>query len=160
MNQDERKTAREPVKIRNRDIPLLSRVLYIMQGVSATEQLRSWQQDRLWNITQKITGLPGGGGVPGGYEKNFSAIGEIEEKFASQCEEYTQEMQEAEAILNAIQSETMRIFVIMKYVLHMPDRRIMRELNIRRWKLDKMSRAIEEAESMDKVVWNERYALK
>lgn len=160
MNQDERKPAREPVKIRNRDIPLLSRVLYIMQGVSATEQIRQWQQDRLWNITQKITGLPGGGGVPGGYEKNFSAIGEIEERFASQCDEYTQEMQEAEAVLNAIKSETMRIFVIMKYVLHMPDRRIMRELNIRRWKLDKMSRAIEEAESMDKVVWNERYALK
>lgn len=160
MNQDERKPAREPVKIRNRDIPLLSRVLYIMQGVSATEQIRQWQQDRLWNITQKITGLPGGGGVPGGYEKNFSAIGEIEERFASQCDEYTQEMQEAEAVLNAITSETMRIFVIMKYVLHIPDRRIMRELNIRRWKLDKMSRAIEEAESMDKVVWNERYALK
>ena len=160
MNQDERKPAREPVKIRNRDIPLLSRVLYIMQGVSATEQIRQWQQDRLWNITQKITGLPGGGGVPGGYEKNFSAIGEIEERFASQCDEYTQEMQEAEAVLNAIKSETMRIFVMMKYVLHIPDRRIMRELNIRRWKLDKMSRAIEEAESMDKVVWSERYALK
>lgn len=160
MNQDERKPAREPVKIRNRDIPLLSRVLYIMQGVSATEQIRQWQQDRLWNITQKITGLPGGGGVPGGYEKNFSAIGEIEEKYATQCDEYTQEMQEAEAVLNAIKSETMRIFVMMKYVLHIPDRRIMRELNIRRWKLDKISRAIEEAESMDKVVWSERYALK
>ena len=159
MNQDERKPAREPVKIRNRDIPLLSRVLYIMQGVSATEQIRQWQQDRLWNITQKITGLPGGGGVPGGYEKNFSAIGEIEEKYAAQCDEYTQEMREAEDILNAITSETMRIFVMMKYVLHVPDRRIMRELNIGRRRMETMTRVVENAESMEKVKWHERYAL-
>lgn len=159
MNQDEQKPAREPQKVRNRDIPPLSRVLYMMQGVSATEQIRQWQQDRLWNITQKITGLPGGGGVPGGYEKNFAAIGEIEEKYAAQCNEYTEEMQEAEKILNAIASPTMRTFVMMKYVLHIPDRKIMRELNIRRWKLDKMSKAIEEAESMDQVTWRERYTL-
>lgn len=159
MTQDERKTAREPVKIRNRDIPLLSRVLYTMQDVSATEQKRQWQQDRLWSMTQRITGMPGGGGATCGYEKNFAAIGEIEEQYAAQCDEYTKELQKTEDILNAIPSRTMRTFVTMKYVLHMPDKKIMRELNIRRWKLDKMSRAIEEAESMEKVIWRERYEL-
>ena len=75
-NQTEnREIPAEPVKVRNRDIILLSRVLYTMQDVSATEQKRMWQQDRLWNITQKITGMPGGHGEPKGLDASFAAIG-------------------------------------------------------------------------------------
>jgi len=145
------------IKVRNQDIPILANVLTMMQGVSATEQIRLWQQDRLWNMTQKITGLPGGGGIPGGYEKNFAAIGEIEERYAAQCEEYTKALQEAEAILNAIPSQTMRVFVTLKYVMDIPDKKIMRELNIGRRRLETMRRAVESAERMDKVKWSERY---
>lgn len=155
MYQQDGKAAKKPVKIRNRDIHLLSVVLYTMQDVSATEQKRMWQQDRLWNMTQRITGLPGGSHVPSGYDANFAEIGEIEEKYAEELDKYTEELAAAERILNSIKSRTMRTFVTMKYVLHMPDKAIMRELNIRRWRYESMREAVEDAESMDKVRWSE-----
>lgn len=159
MNQNDEKRAREPVPIKNRDIILLSRVLYTMQDVSATEVKRMWQQDRLWNITQKITGLPGGNGLPKGLDANFAAIGEIEEKYAEECKEYVKELQEAENILNGIPSRTMRTFVTMKYLLDMPDKKIMAELNIKRWRLESMKKSIEQAPNMASVKWQERYML-
>lgn len=48
---------------RNRDIPLLADVLPIMQAVCHIERQRDWQKDRMANITQHLTGMPGGGGV-------------------------------------------------------------------------------------------------
>lgn len=52
-----------PIVIHNRDIPLLADVLPIMQAVCHIERQRDWQKDRMANITQHLTGMPGGGGV-------------------------------------------------------------------------------------------------
>ena len=80
MDKADSRTERQ-VRVRNKDIIILSRVLYAMQDVSTTEQKRAWQQDRLWNITQKITGMPSGRGEPSGLDHTFAAISEIEERY-------------------------------------------------------------------------------
>lgn len=56
----------EPRVIKNRDILLLSRVLCVMQDVCSLERRCEWQRDRMFNITQHITGMPGGKGMPSG----------------------------------------------------------------------------------------------
>lgn len=155
----ETRDRRKPVPIRNRDILILSRVLYTMQDVNTTEQKRLWQQDRLWNMTQKITGMPGGHSAPGGLDAHFAAISEIEETYKTECAEYIRELKEAEGILNAIPSRTMRTFVTMKYVMDMSRKEIMNRLNMRRRQYDRLSESIEQAQDMAHVEWPERYML-
>ena len=156
----ETRGTREPIKIRNRDVLLLSRVLYTMQAVSATEEKRLWQQDRLWHITQKIIGMPGGGGEPSGLDKHFAAIAEIEERYEQELSDYDDALQTAEAILNAIPSPKLRTFVTMLYVLNIPNREIMTRLNMRRKTFDGLRRSIEQAQDMKSVIWHERFTLK
>ena len=156
---DETRGTREPVPIMNRDIPILTRVLFTMQDVRNTERRRQWQQDRLWAMTQKLTGMPGGHGKPDGLDAQFAAISEIEERYARECAEYVKELSEAEAILNAIPSRTMRAFVTMRYVLNMGRKEIMAQLNLKRWKYDDMCLRIEQAQDMEHVDWPERYIL-
>lgn len=158
-NEMDRKNGRAPEKIRNKDVIALSRVLYALQDVSMTEQKRLWQQDRIWNITQKLTGMPGGRGAPGGLDALFAAISEIEEQYEADCAEYLRELQTAEAIINSIPSRTMRTFVTMKYMLDMPNQQIMTRLNMGRKSFERICRDIEQAPDMASVQWIERYAL-
>lgn len=156
----EQKAMQRAIPIRNRDILLLVRVLYTMQDVHATEQRRMWMQDRLWNITQKITGMPGGHGAPGSLDANFAEICEMEEKYSEKCAKFMRELNEAEAIINAIPSRTMQTFVVMKYIMDVGNREIMERLNLKRWKFEKICTSIEQAEDMAHVNWDERYILK
>ena len=148
------------IMVKNRDIITLSRVLYTMQDVSATEEKRMWQQDRLWHMTQKLTGMPSGHGQDGGLERIFTDICEMEEKYEAECRAYMRELKEAERIINGIKSRTMRTFVTMKYVLDMSDREIMARLNLKRWKYTRMREIVENAENMASVHWTEHYAVK
>lgn len=150
-------TARGPITVKNKDIPILSRVLYTMQYVSITEQKRQWQQDRLFNITSKITGMPNGHGESGGLDKYFADISEMEEKYKVECAEYLDELKRAEDIINSIESRTMRTFVTMRYVMNIPNREIMGQLNLKRRKFESMCLCIEEAEDMKSVIWEERF---
>jgi hypothetical protein len=156
----ETKGFREPVPVRNKDIPLLSRVLYTMQDVSCTEQKRMWLQDRLWNMTQKLTGMPGGHGVPQGLDAPLADIGEIEEQYRAELPGLCMELKEAEDILNAIPVREMKTFVTMKYVLGMTRKEIMTRLNMRRRMYDGLCACIEEAQDMAHVEWPERYILR
>ena len=108
-----------------------------------------WQQDRLWNITQKITGMPGGRGEPSGLDRSFAEISAIEERYETECAEYVEELKRAEAILNGISSRTMRTFVTMRYVLGMGNREIMARLNMKRFRYDGLCKLIEDAPDMD-----------
>ena len=148
MEKKESRTERQ-VTVKNKDIILLSRVLYAMQDVSATEQKRLWQQERLWNITQKLTGMPKGRGETGGIDRSFAAIGEIEERYERECEAYVRELKRAEDILNAISSPTMRTFVTMRYVLGMGNKEIMTRLNLKRYRYESLCRLIEDAPDME-----------
>ena len=76
----------KPVVIRNRDIPLLSDVFYIMQEICQIEQRRDWQRDRMLNITQHLSGMPGGGGVPKGLDEAFSLLSELDEEHEQRCD--------------------------------------------------------------------------
>ncbi|MBR6839386.1 MAG: DUF1492 domain-containing protein, partial [Oscillospiraceae bacterium] len=105
-------------------------------------------------MTQKITGMPGGHSGPSGLDARFAAISEIEEKYEAECGEYIRELKEAEAILNAIPSRTMRTFVTMKYVMGMSRKEIMSRLNMRRWQYDKLCESIEQAQDMVHVEWH------
>ena len=64
----------EPVKIRNKDIPLLADIFTIMQDIRQIEERREWQKGRMFNITQHLTGMPGGGGMPKGLDEAFAQI--------------------------------------------------------------------------------------
>lgn len=149
----------EARKARNKDIALLARVLYTMQDVYVTEQKRQWMQDRLWNMTQKLTGMPGGHGGAQGLDAKFANISELEERYGKECEQSTRELETAEAILDGIPYTEMKTFVTMKYVLHMGRRDILSRLNMRRWLYDKLCERIEQAERMALVQWPEEVLL-
>lgn len=153
MSQSGKRDAAGPTKIVNRDIRLLRAVLYTMQDVCNTEQRRQWAQDRLWNMTQKITGMPGGHGAPAGLEGSFAAISEIEEMYSEKCAEYARELMQAEEIINAIPSREMQTFVVMKYVMDIPRKEILARLSMKRWRFERISACIEQAEDMAHVDW-------
>lgn len=146
--------------IRNKDIIKLHRVLYTMQDVCVTEQKRTWLQDRLWSMTARITGMPGGGGGPKGIDDKLASIGEMEEKYGKELDGFLRELDEAEKILNGIQSRTMRIFVMMKYMFDLTDAEIQSKLNMKRRRYEQARKAIEQAPDMAHVIWEERYKLK
>lgn len=146
--------------IRNRDIILLSQIRYMIQDVSMTEQKRQWMQDRLFAMSQHITGMPGGGSQPAGLEEPLAAIGELEEKYAKECREYLRDLNRAEQILNHIKSRSLRTFVMMRYVFGIGNNEIMKRLNVKRRRFEQACKAIEQAPDMEHVVWSERFALK
>lgn len=148
-----------PVVVHNRDIPLLADVLCIMQEVNALEQRRDWQRDRMESITQHLSGMPGGGGLPKGLDDAFAMLSEIDEEHEQRCKDYVRQLRKAQKILNSIESRSMRVFVTMKYVLGMTDVDIRQELNISKWGFNRARRSIEDADCMANVKWQERYIL-
>ena len=149
----------QPATIRNRDIPLLASVLCVMQDVCMVEQQRQWQRDRLTNITTRLTGMPGGGGLPKGMEEAFAAISELEENQAKECLKYAEAMKKAQEIINGIESESMRTSVKMKYVFDIADTDIRRELNMTRRGFDRAKKCVEDAPNMASVRWQEKYIV-
>lgn len=150
---------RKPIEVRNRDIPALSEVLYIMQDVCQIERRREWQHDRMTHITQRLTGMPGGGALPKGFDDALSLLSEIDDEHEKLCKAYVRQLRRAQRILNGIQSLTMRTFVLMKYVMDVPDAEIRNELNMTRRGFDRARRAVEDAPSMASVKWQERYII-
>ena len=148
----------ESVPVRNRDIPKLCAVPAIMQEIIGLEERRAWQRSRAENVTQHLTGMPGGG-EPHGLDTVFAAISALEEEHEKKCARYIREVQEAERILDAIPSRTMRAFVTMRYMLGSTNRQIMRELNLSRWGFESARRSVEEAPDMAHVNWQERFFL-
>lgn len=151
--------AQEPRLIKNRDIPLLSRVLYIMQEVCSLEKRIVWQHDRLYGITAHVTGMPSGKGTPSGLDAAFAAISELSDEYREKVQSYIRELKNAERILNAIPSLTMRAFVIMLYVDGMSAEQVKRELNLTDWNFRRARDSIEQAEDMQSVKWREKYII-
>lgn len=149
----------ETIPVRNRDIPALSAVLAIMQDVVQTERLRLWQRERMTSLSQHLSGMPGGSGEPRGLDADFAMVAELEAEHREKCRQYVHELRQAERIVNRIESRTMRTFVVMRYILNIPNREIIRQLNMTRWGFERARKSIEEAEDMAHVVWRERYIL-
>lgn len=142
--------------MKNRDIPYLEDVLGVMQLVCAAERRLDWQRDRMLSISPHLTGMPGGGGLPQGLDEAFARLQESTDELEAALRRYLQELRKAEQILGGIRSRTMRAFVIMKYVMGLPDAAIRRDLCMTEYGFNRARRAIEDAENMDQVVWREK----
>lgn len=153
-NTDNRQTA-----VRNRDIPILCDIIPTMQLVCQTEKRVDWQHDRMLSISQHVSGMPGGGGLPKGLEDAFAKLEEVGEEHENQLRQYLKELRRAERIINGIESRSMRSFVVMKYVMDAPDTEIRHELNMTEWGFNRARKAVEEARDMASVVWREKYIL-
>lgn len=145
-------------EVRNRDIPMLAGIIATMQEVRRLEERREWERERMYSISQHLTGMPGGG-APKGLDAAFSAMSETEERHKRKCMEYARQMREAEKMINSMESRTMRAFVTLKYLLDAPDAEIRRELNMTRTGFARARRAVENAKCMADVRWRERYIL-
>lgn len=159
MSRNDSYSMPEAATVRNRDIPKLARVLSTMRDVTNIEQMRDWQRARMYSITQHLSGMPGGGGTPKGLDDTFARLSEMDDEHKEKCRRYMRELEEAEGILNRIESPAMRTFVVMKYVLDIPNVQIARELNLTEWKFNQMRRCVEQAADMEHVVWKEPYKL-
>lgn len=148
-----------PVVVYNRDIPLLADVLSVMQAVRQIERRRDWQRDRMMHITQSVTGMPSGSGGARGLDYAFSALDELDREQQEECRNYVRQLRRAQKILNEIESQKMRTFVVMKYVMGCSDTEIRNELNITRRGFDRARRSVENARDMAAVKWQERYIL-
>ncbi len=148
-----------PVVIYNRDIPTLADVLSVMQAVCQIERRRDWQRDRMTHITQNVTGMPGGGGSARGLDEAFSVLDELDREQQAECRDYVQQLRKAQKIINGITSQSMRTFVVMKYVMGCSDTEIRCELNMTRRGFDRARRSVENAKDMAAVKWQERYIL-
>jgi len=158
MGYDSVPEVSETREIRNRDILLLADIFYIMQDICQLEQRREWQQGRLYNISQHLTGMPGSGS-PKGLDDAFAILSEIDEEHNQRIKEYARQLRKAQKIINSIESRSMRTFVTMKYVMNCPDTEIRKELNMTRRGFDRARASIENAKSMASVKWQERYIL-
>lgn len=156
----EKRTETEaPVIVRNQDIPLLSEILYIMQDIAQLEKRRDWQRDRMVNITQHLSAAPSGGGHKG-FDEAFSALSEIDAEHETRCREYARQLKKAQKILNSIESRAMRTFVLMKYVMDVPDIKIRQELNMTWRGFERARKAVESAPCMAAVKWQEKYIVR
>lgn len=157
MEEQMQAGARETILIRNRDIPILSRVIYAMQDARMIERRIDWQEDQLGNITVNMSGMPRGSGPASGFDATYAALDYLCEQHKEQLSMYMRELKEAEKIINGIQNPKMRTFVVMMYVEELPKAVVRRELNMTEHAFNKAKHAIEQAESMSAVVWRERY---
>lgn len=157
MEEQMQAGARETILIRNRDIPILSRVIYAMQDARMIERRIDWQEDQLGNITVNMSGMPRGSGPASGFDATYAALDYLCEQHKEQLSMYMRELKEAEKIINSIENPKMRTFVVMMYVEELPKAVVRRELNMTEYAFNKAKHAIEQAESMSAVVWRERY---
>ncbi len=147
----------EPRIVKNKDIPLLSRILCTMQDVVNTEDKMLWQQDRLNNITQSLSGMPSGKGMPSGFDATLAELEDLRDESKEQLQGYMRELKTAERIINSIASDAMRTFVVMYYVNNVPAAVIRRELNMTEFAFGRARDAIERAEDMSRVKWHDRF---
>ena len=152
-------TYQDSIIVRNKDIPLLSRVMWIMQDIAMNEKKRGFQNDLKYNITQHLSFTPGAKGNVNGIDAIISELSELDSKNEALTREYMDDLRTAERILNSITSYTMRVFVNMRYVFNMPKKTIKRELCLSKWGFERAVRMIEDAPDMASVKWQERYVL-
>lgn len=145
--------------IKNRDILLLSHVLYTMQDVSSLERRLAWQQERLYSVTQNLSGMPSGKGPAKGFDSVYAAMDGLNDEQREKLLAYTKELEQAEKIINGIESRTMRTFVLLMYVDGLSPEKVREELNMSEWGFRKARDCIEKAPDMESVIWQERYVL-
>ena len=146
-----------PIVVRNRDIPLLQDVLPAMQAICQTEKLQTMQRQRMQRLTASLTGMPGSGTAQG-LDAAMAALDELSREQGEACREYARILRRAQHILNGIQSRQLRAFVMMKYVMSLPDAAVRKELGMTRRGMESAKHAAQDAPDMASVEWRDRYA--
>lgn len=137
----------------NKDIPLLSRIFYIMQDIRSLQHRSDFHDEQLYSTTKRLTGMPGGGGMPHGFDSIIGELEEVNHEYGEKIAEYVEELKKAEKILNGIEEPKMQIFVRALYVDQLAQAEVMRELEMTEYQFAKARKCVEEAENMKKVQW-------
>lgn len=148
-----------PAHVRNRDIPTLARVLCLMQEIEQLEKLREWQRDRMHCLSQHLSGMPRGGGMPKGIDEGIAALDSIDREHKKKCVEYAKQLREAQKLVARIESANMRTFVTMKYIMDIPEAQIMKKLGWSRRGIERARYCVENAPCMAAVKWQERFIV-
>lgn len=148
---------RQAKPVKNKDIQLLRKVNLLKLDVISLEKRVQWERDRLSNISQHLSS-GGGGGSPHGMDESFAAMSEAQERHRLLVKSYTQEIKKAERIIDSIASHQMRTMVTMLYLDNVADSAVRSVLHMSRWAYENAKAAIENAECMADVRWNDRYA--
>ncbi len=157
----ENETIREAERyVTNRDIPLLTQIYYTMQEIVSLENRSEWQNERLYSVTKRLKGMPGGGGLPSGLDAAIAELDEMNHDYGEALQRYVHELKTAERILNGIESRTMRTFVQMFYVDNITKSKVMRELDMTEYAFERARESIEQAQDMAHVKWRERFQYK
>lgn len=143
--------------MKNQDIDILTRIFWTMQDIKSLQHRSEFHDEQLYSITRRLTGMPGGGGMPHGFDSLIGELEEINQAYGKQVEAYVADLRKAEKILNGIENPNMKTFVRMLYVDQIAQAEIMRELEMTEYQFDKARKSIEEAESMKKVRWPEKF---
>ena len=114
----------------NKDIPLLSRIFYIMQDIRSLQHRSDFHDEQLYSTTKRLTGMPGGGGMPHGFDSIIGELEEVNHEYGEKIAEYVEELKKAEKILNGIEEPKMQIFVRALYVDQLAQTEVMRELEM------------------------------
>lgn len=141
--------------IRNKDIPLLREVPCIMQDIEELEERRKWESDRRYRITQHLSPSPRGSGTSNGIDEVLSSIEKLEEEQRSLIKQYVKKLGKATQIIRDIPSAHMRTFVSMMYLNNVPGSVVRNKLKISRRNFDRAKEAIEQADDMASVPWND-----
>lgn len=145
--------------IRNRDLILLTRIFYVMADIRSLQRRSEFHTDQLTSTTKRLTGMPGGGGLPHGFDSILAELEEINRDYMERINEYCRDLLRAEKALNNIPHPTMRTFVRMVYVDQVAQAEVLRDLEMTEYQFDKARKAIEEAENMRKVEWPEKWRI-
>lgn len=143
--------------MKNQDIELLTRIFYIMQDIRSLQHRSDFHEQQLYSTTKRLTGMPGGGGMPHGFDSIIGELEEVNHEYGDKIAEYVADLKKAERILNGIEHPKMKTFVRMVYVDQVAQAEVMRELELTEYQFDKARKSIEEAENMKKVHWQDKF---
>ena len=142
--------------IRNRDIPLLTQIFYIMQDIRSLQHRSEFNDEQLYSTTKRLTGMPGGGGLPHGFDAILVELEEVNREYGEKIEKYVRDLKKAEKILNGITDNRVYTFVRLFYVDQVAQAEVIRDMELTEYQFNKIRKNIEDAETMQKAVWVEK----
>ena len=142
--------------VRNKDIPLLTQIFYIMQDIRSLQHRSEFNDEQLYSTTKRLTGMPGGGGLPHGFDSILVELEEVNREYGEKIAKYVKDLRKAEKILNGITDNRLYTFVRLVYVDQVAQAEAIRDMELTEYQFNKIRKNIEDAEDMQKAVWVEK----
>ena len=139
----------------NQELKTISQVYYTMQDILSVARRRDWVRESLFNVTQRLTGMPRSGGLPQGIDSGLARLDEMERAYTDALLGGVEELSEAQRILDSIGRMELRVFVQMLYLDGFSGAEVRRELGLSKWKFDKIRQNVESAERLSEAKWPE-----